>query len=251
MKGLSVAILVDGGFFLKRYGLIYPKTPAAIPQEVVEQLYTNCLKHLAKEDYLYRIFYYDCYPFEKKIQNPISKKTVDFSKTPQAKFRLEVFEELKRRRKVALRLGYVKENGYWLIKPAITKGILKDPSIVPTLVESDIFFEMRQKGIDIKIGCDIASLAYKRLVQKIILISGDADFVPAAKLARREGIDFILDPMWNNIDPQLFEHIDGLTSTCPKPVGFKTSIKTPLAQNTIVPTTILSSDIPPQTKTPI
>ena len=63
-----------------------------------------------------------------------------------------------------------------------------------------------------KIGVDIASLAYKKQVDQIILIAGDSDFVPAAKLARREGIDFILDPMWGNITDDLFEHIDGLKS---------------------------------------
>ena len=63
-----------------------------------------------------------------------------------------------------------------------------------------------------KIGVDIASLAYKHQVDQIILIAGDSDFVPAAKLARREGIDFILDPMWSSIRPDLFEHIDGLKS---------------------------------------
>ena len=52
---------------------------------------------------------------------------------------------------------------------------------------------------------------------KIILISGDSDFVPAAKVARREGIDFVLDPLWNHIDSSLFEHIDGLKSIWPKP----------------------------------
>lgn len=57
---------------------------------------------------------------------------------------------------------------------------------------------------------DIASLAFKRFVDRIVLISGDADFVPAAKLARREGVDFILDPMKANIEQSLFEHIDGL-----------------------------------------
>ena len=67
-----------------------------------------------------------------------------------------------------------------------------------------------------KIGLDIASLSYKRLVEQIILISGDSDFVPAAKLSRREGNDFILDPMWNHINPDLHEHIDGLKSTWPK-----------------------------------
>lgn len=69
-----------------------------------------------------------------------------------------------------------------------------------------------QKGVDMRIGTDIASLTYKKQVSQIILIAGDSDFVPAAKLARREGIDFILDPMWANIKPDLFEHIDGLKS---------------------------------------
>jgi uncharacterized LabA/DUF88 family protein len=68
-----------------------------------------------------------------------------------------------------------------------------------------------------KIGLDIATLALNEKVDKIILISGDGDFVPAAKLARREGVDFVLDPMLNNFDPSLFEHIDGLHSTSPKP----------------------------------
>lgn len=68
-----------------------------------------------------------------------------------------------------------------------------------------------------KIGLDIASLAYKKLVDQIILIAGDSDFVPAAKHARREGIDFILDPMWHTIKPDLFEHIDGLQTRVSKP----------------------------------
>jgi uncharacterized LabA/DUF88 family protein len=68
-----------------------------------------------------------------------------------------------------------------------------------------------------KIGVDIATLALKRQVHQIVLISGDEDFVPASKLARREGIDFILDPLWNHVDENLFEHVDGLHSTSPRP----------------------------------
>ena len=62
------------------------------------------------------------------------------------------------------------------------------------------------------IGRKQGPLAYKKQVDQIILISGDSDFVPAAKLARREGIDFILDPMYAEIRDDLFEHIDGLES---------------------------------------
>lgn len=66
-----------------------------------------------------------------------------------------------------------------------------------------------------RIGLDIAALAYKRLVDKIVLISGDSDFVPAAKLARKEGIHFVLDPMGNAIREDLQEHIDWLKTTLP------------------------------------
>ena len=62
------------------------------------------------------------------------------------------------------------------------------------------------------IGLDIASMAYKHQVTQIVLIAGDSDFVPATKHTRREGIDFILDPMWQGIRPELNEHVDGLHS---------------------------------------
>lgn len=78
------------------------------------------------------------------------------------------------------------------------------------LTDADLKLNIEQKGVDMRIGIDIASLAYKKLVNQIILISGDSDFVPAAKQARREGIDFILAPMGATIKADLFEHIDGL-----------------------------------------
>jgi uncharacterized LabA/DUF88 family protein len=217
MKNLSVAVLIDGGFFLKRYFKLYKNSKNHTPSEVAKTLYTLAHRHVGVDNYLYRIFYYDSVPFDKKMHNPISGKVIDFSKTEQSKFRNEFFEELKKKRKVALRLGYLRESKNWLIRPRLTKELFKKNIAIDDLKEDDVFYELRQKGIDIKIGVDIASMSIKRLVNRIVLISGDSDFVPAAKLARREGIDFILDPMWNPIDDNLFEHIDGLKSTCPKP----------------------------------
>ena len=70
------------------------------------------------------------------------------------------------------------------------------------------------------------SLSFKKQVDRIILISGDSDFVPAAKQARREGIDFILDPMRSPIKDDLFEHIDGMRTKAPKmPVSPKTPLE--------------------------
>jgi uncharacterized LabA/DUF88 family protein len=93
-------------------------------------------------------------------------------------------------------------------------GLAIDFAKTPTdeISQDDVKYEVRQKGVDMRIGLDIASMAYKRQVDQLILVAGDSDFVPAAKLARREGIDFILDPMWAKIRDDLHEHIDGLRS---------------------------------------
>ena len=38
-----------------------------------------------------------------------------------------------------------------------------------------------------RVGLDIASLTLKKQVEVIVLVTGDSDFVPAMKFARREG----------------------------------------------------------------
>lgn len=214
------AILVDGGFFVKRYRRIKGLTTVD-PTRTANDLWEMCLKHLSQpnsiEKSLYRIFYYDCLPFDKKMHNPVTGKSIDFSKTPQFNFQIKFFEELKKKRKVALRLGVLEEGKRWIIKPDITKELLQGTKTISDLSDTDVQYHLSQKRVDIKIGLDIASMTLKKQVDQIILISGDSDFVPAAKLARREGIDFILDPMWNPIKPHLFEHIDGLVSKIEKP----------------------------------
>jgi uncharacterized LabA/DUF88 family protein len=49
-------------------------------------------------------------------------------------------------------------------------------------------------------------------------VTGDSDFVPAAKLARREGVEFLLDPLWQQFSEDLTEHVDDVLPAFPKPV---------------------------------
>ena len=212
---VKIAVLIDGGFFVKRFNSLYNKDRKMAGAQVADHLYTMAMKHVGNNNTLYRIFYYDCLPLDKKVHNPISKKLVDFSNTDEYKFRMELLETLKRKRKVALRIGTLKDNHNWQIYPGRTKELLSGKKKLEELKDSEIFLDVQQKGIDMKIGVDIATLALKRFVDTIVLFSGDSDFVPAAKLARREGIDFILDPMQANVEPQLFEHVDGITSLGP------------------------------------
>ena len=100
----------------------------------------------------------------------------------------------------------------YFLKNEPTKKLFRGEISLCDITENDFSFKVNQKGVDMRIGLDIASLAFKKQADQIILISGDSDFVAAAKLARREGIDFILDPMWADIRPNLSEHVDGIMS---------------------------------------
>ena len=104
------------------------------------------------------------------------------------------------------------------LKPESLKKLCNGTITVDDLTDADLVLDIQQKGVDMRIGLDIAALAQKGLVDQIILIAGDSDFVPAAKYARREGIDFILDPMYHTIKDNLHLHIDGLQQrTSPPP----------------------------------
>lgn len=212
---VKVAILIDGGFFVKRFNALYNINRDMTGAEVANHLYTMAHKHVGQNNTLYRIFYYDCLPLSKKAHNPITGSPIDFSKSDEYKFRIELMEELKKKRKVALRIGTLKDNNCWRIYPRKEKELLSGKITMSDLTEKDVYMEVHQKGIDMKIGVDITSLALKKFVDTIVLFSGDSDFVPAAKLSRREGIDFILDPMKSNVEPQLFEHVDGMRSVSP------------------------------------
>ncbi len=144
-----------------------------------------CLSHLRQggESYdLYRILYYDCLPYEKKQHNPLTGKSIDFAKTKVYKFRVDFLEALKEKRKVAVRLGILAEKNGWMIRPDKTKALLNGKLAIGDLAEEDTQFDLRQKQVDMKMGLDIASMALKNQVEQIILVSGDSDFVPAAKL---------------------------------------------------------------------
>lgn len=93
----KASILVDGNFFLKRYRSLY-KIKNLDPVKTANDLWNYCISHLyqKKENFdLYRIFYYDCLPYNKKQHNPISGKAIDFAKTEQCKFKNDFLEELK------------------------------------------------------------------------------------------------------------------------------------------------------------
>lgn len=217
------AILVDGGFYRKRANYLWGVHD---PKDAADAMIPYCRRHLqehGRTHELYRIFYYDYPPVDKQIYHPLHKKTNNLKASPEYKWMTEFLAELKHKRKVALRLGTLDVGNaiYTLNYDAVNtlnydavKKLCSGQLTLEQLEDKHFSPTIGQKGVDMKLGIDIASLAYKKQVDQIVLITGDSDFVPAAKLARREGIDVVLDPMEMKISPEkdLFEHIDGLRS---------------------------------------
>ncbi len=74
--------------------------------EVANAVRDTALAHLRHRTHeLHRILVYDCKPIAKKAHNPITKQSIDFSKTDAYRFRTDLHASLIRTRKVALRLG--------------------------------------------------------------------------------------------------------------------------------------------------
>ena len=225
----KVAILIDGGYFLKRLPHVRHDVDASNAEDVakaIEQLVRSHLDQLNQVHttpnffkLLYRCFYYDAWPYAHKAHEPISKRAIDYSKSDVATFRHELFDALRRRPNLALRLGQVTKprDRSWILKQKPQGDLLSGDIEVSDLQDSDFFLNLRQKGVDMRIGLDIATITLKKQANVIVLVSGDSDFVPAAKLARREGVTFILDPLWQNVAPDLSEHIDRMTSGFSRP----------------------------------
>lgn len=224
-----VAVLIDGGYFMRRLPSVQTKFDASDPDAVcgaVKWLVASHLRHINKiakaphaRSLLYRAFYYDARPYLEKGHLPVSERGIDYAKSDTARFHLALHDALRRTSNMAVRLGEVRRDPdtLWELRPKVLKDLLKGRREFGDLADEDFRPTFRQKAVDMRIGLDIASLTLKRQVDTIVLVAGDADFVPAAKLARREGLKIILDPLWRQVDAALFEHIDGLHSGFPNP----------------------------------
>lgn len=199
----KVVFMIDGWFMRKR---IYRLN--AFHYEGGE-IRKYCQKHLRPGDKIYRIFYYDTEPLAEKGHRPISKTYVDFSTTKTAIGQQNLLNSIKSTPNFALRLGKtVWRNRSWTLSPLKLNRILDKKISIDELKPTDFSPMIEQKLVDMKIGIDITLIALKRLADVLIIITGDSDFVPALKLARREGMMVGLDPLGAKISPELSEHVD-------------------------------------------
>jgi uncharacterized LabA/DUF88 family protein len=167
----KTAVMIDGGHlrsYLKRAG----KT---ITADYIELVGLRCA--LSTTEDILRILYYDCAPFSGTTKLPVSRK--DDAHTQAAPW----LHDLAIKDLFAVRRGVLKFRGY-----VIRKG--HQPSNPP--VDADFSPKFQQKGVDMRIGLDMAIFAANRSVDLIALMTNDTDCIPAMKLARRAGIQVAL-----------------------------------------------------------
>jgi uncharacterized LabA/DUF88 family protein len=240
---MPTAIVIDGAYFLRRFQHRYPHLDPNNPNQVALGVVWLAATHICKRkgidpvllldltkepngfdmnwienSDLYRIFFYDCPPLTKRTQRPISKLALDLSQTETAKARLAIHKELQNVRKVAVRLGRLNEKIGWRVKTEAAQRWIKATTQI-TPADDDFEIDTVQKGVDMRLGLDVASMAFKKQVDQIILVAGDADFVPAVKLARREGIDVVLDPMGGTPANDLIANVDGVRDVPKATIG--------------------------------
>lgn len=162
---------------------------------------------------LYRIFFYDALPLDSKALRPLNGGTEDFGTSSLKANMTRLFDGLKVQPFFAMRFGEVSFNG-WTLKEPLLKRNMETERI--TITKDDLKPNVSQKGVDMRIGLDMASLSLKKIADTIVLVTGDSDFVPSLKFVRREGSKIYLVPLKHRIKDALIEHADSIIEIDPK-----------------------------------
>lgn len=184
---MKVAVLIDGGHLrvlAKQAGFDYDP-------DFIEKIAHACI---ADGESLFRALYYDCAPFTGKARKPVSGEMHEFKGSDAW------LKTLARKDLFATRIGVLKFRGF---KPN------RIPVAGRALTDNDFKPDFEQKGVDMRIGLDIANFANERSVDRIVLVTGDTDCVPAMKYARIAGLQIGLAEFDNHkLAPELLWHTD-------------------------------------------
>ncbi len=200
----NYAILIDAGFLKRKLGS--QKNP--VTDERILSFVELLKKHeLLTSLNLHRIYYYDSPPLTETIAVPLSNERINYATTALGKLNDALLKKLAHAPYFALRLGEVDFRGW-----KINQKRLQEKSDRIEITKDDLSPNITQKGVDMRIGLDIASLTLKKQVQVIVLVTGDSDFVPAMKFARREGAQLFLVSLNHAIKDSLIHHSDVVLS---------------------------------------
>lgn len=198
------AILLDGGFVTKRLQASLGRN--AVADDIVA-VCDRLRAHPELAGYeLLRIYYYDAFPSSERVNKPVSRDSFDLATTERYRLGQSLFDNLILKPHFALRMGQVNLSPHkWRMKPRVAKELIAGQR---QLTDDDFLLDLSQKGVDMRVGMDMARLALRDMVRTVVVVTGDSDFVPAFKYVRREGVKVILDALGQNVRAELKQHAD-------------------------------------------
>jgi len=198
--------MLDGGFVKKKLSQSLNHFPTVA--DVVGLTASIMTKSDLPTKELFRIYYYDAPPFLGKVTNPLSGAVRDLSLTQQAKENMSLIDSLEMQPDFAVRRGTLLCSG-WELGRAALQRLKHTPQGQPHVItERDLVPSIAQKGVDMRIGLDISWIALRHLAGNLVLVTGDSDFVPVVKLARKEGMRVYLEHMGHATTQLLRAHVD-------------------------------------------
>jgi uncharacterized LabA/DUF88 family protein len=192
---IKSAILIDGGFLR----VAARKANKRCDPDFIEKFAHACK---SIDEQISRILYYDCAPFSGTLTLPVS------GTLSKSSCKRTWLHELSYKDLFAVRRGQLKFRGYVRKKtPRHTPGTATTTTM--PLTDDDFKPEFEQKGVDMRIGLDVAAYSANRAVDRIILISADTDCIPALKYGRKAGLQTVLiEPFGNKLTNELLAHAD-------------------------------------------
>lgn len=159
----NYAILIDGAFLQHQLASKDAPMTAIAVRRLVGRLSGH--EHLAGRE-LHRVYYYDAEAWGGVEEKPLGGGKIDFSAHPVKARNDALRKEIRRIPDVALRMGKTRFDGWEL-----RQRILKKSGDKAEIQADDLRPKIRQKGVDMRIGLDIASLTLKRQARIIVLVA--------------------------------------------------------------------------------
>jgi uncharacterized LabA/DUF88 family protein len=164
--------MIDGG----HVRVVARQADRQYTPELVEQLAHACVR---ADERLLRILYYDCARYAGTTRKPVSGAAHSFTGDDAW------LKQLASKDHFAVRQGVLKFRG-WKLKARVARqgqGPLTDNDFAP---------DFEQKGVDMRIGLDIANFCRTSAVERVILFTNDTDYIPAMKYGRIAGLQIVL-----------------------------------------------------------
>jgi uncharacterized LabA/DUF88 family protein len=199
-----LAVLLDGGFVKRQ---LKRQLGRALEAKDFAAFVGAVVTHTSEYE-LFRCYYYDAPPFDGSAKHPISGQHLNFKKDESFRESGRLLDQMAHLPDFAVRLGECVMQGWEVDRGTIEAWSRLPPTASQVVTSEQVRPRIKQRGVDLRIGLDIAHLTNLRLVEAVCLVTGDSDFIPAVKYARRGGLRVLLHTMGSGVYPDLKKHAD-------------------------------------------